>query len=111
MRKYLLPKDGQFYKAAMHVHTKVPDGKFSPEEVKRAYKELGYSINAYTDHEVFVPHNDLSDEEFLAINAVEVAINAPKTPGGWLFMRTCHINLYAKDKDNDYCPICTEEYI
>lgn len=111
MKKYLLPNSGNFYKAAMHVHTNVSDGKLSPQEVKRAYKELGYSIIAYTDHEVFVPHNDLTDEDFLAINSVEVAVNDPKTPGGWPFMRTCHINLYAKDKENDYCPICTEEYI
>ena len=106
MKKYLLPSSGNFYKAALHVHTNVSDGKLPPEEVKRAYKELGYSIIAYTDHEVFVPHNDLSDKDFLAINAVEIAVNDPKTPGEWPFMRTCHINFYAKDKNNDYCPIC-----
>lgn len=95
----------------MHVHTNVSDGKLPVEEVKRAYKELGYSIVAFTDHEVFVPHNDLSDEDFLAINSVEVSINDPSTTrGGWPFMRT-HINLYAKDKDNDFCPICTENSI
>ena len=112
MKKYLLPNQGKFYKAAMHVHTNISDGRLSPEEVKRAYMELGYSIIAFTDHEVFVPHNDLTENDFLAINATEIAINDPKTlEGGWPFMRTCHINLYAKDKDNDFCPICTENSI
>ena len=112
MKKYLLPEQGKFYKAAMHVHTNISDGRLSPEEVKRAYMELGYSIIAFTDHEVFVPHNDLSDENFLALNAVEIAKNDPTTcQGGWPYMKTCHINLYAKQKDNDYCPICTESSI
>lgn len=112
MKKYLIPNEGKFYKAAMHVHTNISDGRLSPEEVKSAYSKLGFSVVAYTDHEVFVPHNDLTDENFLAINSTEVAINDPKTvQGGWPYMRTCHINLYAKDKDNDFCPICTEDAI
>ena len=112
MRKYLLPEKGQFYKASMHVYTNISDGRLSPEEVKNAYKNLGYSIIAYTDHEVFVPHNDLTDDDFLAINAVEISINDPSTEeGGWNFMRTCHINLYAKNKNTDYSSVCTEESI
>ena len=38
MRKYLLPKDGNFYKANLHCHTTVSDGRLTPEEVKNAYK-------------------------------------------------------------------------
>lgn len=112
MRNYLLPKEGNFYKAAMHVHSTVSDGRLSPEEVKKAYSDLGYSIVAYTDHEVFAPHNDLTDENFLAINAVEISKNDPDTcAGGWPFIKTCHINLYAKSKDIDYSSVCTESSI
>lgn len=112
MKKYLLPKDGEFYKAAMHVHTNISDGRLSPEDVKKAYKDLGFSVVAYTDHEVFVPHNDLSDENFLALNSVEVSVTDPSTvEGGWDFMHTCHINLYAKDKDIDYSSVCTKDSI
>ena len=60
MIKHLLPENGQFYKANLHVHTNISDGKLSPEEVKKAYMEKGYSIVAFTDHDVFVPQNDLA---------------------------------------------------
>ena len=34
MKQYLLPEEGQFYKANMHVHTTYSDGILTPEEVK-----------------------------------------------------------------------------
>ena len=77
MKKYLLGGKGNFYKANLHIHTTISDGCFSPEEVKRMYMEKGYSILAYTDHEVIVPHNELSDRNFLAITAYEASVNAP----------------------------------
>ena len=65
MKKYLLPRLGKFYKANMHTHTTVSDGKLSPAEAKEAFKSKGYSIVAFTDHEVMVPHPELRDEDFL----------------------------------------------
>ena len=44
MRKYLLSKDGNFYRANLHCHTTVSDGKRTPEEIKEIYKSKGYSI-------------------------------------------------------------------
>ena len=41
MKKYLLPRSGRFFKAGMHTHTTVSDGKMTPEETKAAYKALG----------------------------------------------------------------------
>lgn len=112
MKKYLLPESGNFYKAAMHVHTNISDGGISVEGMTKAYKEKGFSIVAYSDHEVFVTHNDLSNENFLAINAVEVAINdESKNAGGWPYLPTYHLNLYAKNRDIDYSSVCTKESI
>ena len=42
MRKYLLPNTGKFYKANLHCHTTVSDGKSTPEEVKECYLFLFY---------------------------------------------------------------------
>ena len=67
MKKYLLPKTGNFYKANMHCHTTCSDGKKTPEEVKALYKKLGYSIVAYTDQDVFLRHDELTDDSFLAL--------------------------------------------
>ena len=64
MRKYLLSKDGNFYLANLHCHTTVSDGKRTPEEVKALYKSRGYSIVAFTDHDVMIDHSELDDESF-----------------------------------------------
>jgi len=75
MRQYLLPENGKFYKANMHMHTNISDGNMTREEVKQTFLDKGYSIVAYTDHEVLVPHNDLSDENFLALTSYEVSLS------------------------------------
>ena len=62
MKQFLLPQGGNWYKACLHVHTTCSDGLGTPEEIKRMYTEKGYSIVAYTDHKVVIPHNALRDE-------------------------------------------------
>ena len=69
MRKYLFNPDYNFYKANMHCHTVLSDGKRTPEEIKADYMQKGYQIVAYTDHRVVIPHNDLAEENFLPITA------------------------------------------
>lgn len=102
MKTYLLPKEGNFYKANLHVHTTISDGTLSPEEVKKAYAEHGYSIIAFTDHEVFVPQNDLTDENFLALNAVEISVN-DDFEGEYMHKKTFHLNFYAKSSEQKEC--------
>ena len=89
MRKYLLPETGHFYKANLHCHTVLSDGNKTPEEVKAAYQNLGYSIVAYTDHELLIPHDELTDEHFLALHGFELEINEEDRE--WKFLRVCHI--------------------
>lgn len=99
MKKYLLPPTGKFYKANLHCHTVVSDGKSTPEEIKECYKKLGYDIVAYTDHDVLIGHNDLTDENFVALNGVELSINGKGEPV-WANMETCHLNFIALEPDN-----------
>lgn len=99
MKKYLLPKDGRFYKANLHCHTTVSDGKLTPAEVKDAYKAHGYSIVAYTDHDVMIPHDDLNDENFLALHGYEIEASEQNT-SAFKFKKTCHVCLIALDPDN-----------
>ena len=107
MKKFLLPAEGNFYKANLHMHTTVSDGKMTPEEVKAEYMKRGYSIIAYTDHEALVPHNELSDENFLAITSYEVATNELVHPAGFEYVRTYHLNLYARDKNKTNSKVFT----
>ena len=99
MRKYLLPESGNFYKANLHCHSTVSDGALSPEELKNLYKSRGYSIIAYTDHDVLVSHDDLNDENFLALHGYEMEVTEDK-PLDFRFLKTCHMCLIALDKDN-----------
>ncbi len=103
MRKYLLPEKGQFYKANMHAHTFMSDGKNSPEEVKEIFMGMGYSIVAYTDHDVYVDRSHLCDENFLALNGVEEEIDGD-FKNGYLDMEHCHLNFIALEQDNLNCP-------
>ncbi len=40
MKKYLLPQAGQFFKANLHCHTTISDGKMTPEEIKEAMRKM-----------------------------------------------------------------------
>ena len=112
MRKYLLPKREKYYKAAMHIHTTVSDGKATPEEAKEAYKARGYSIVAYTDHDVMVPHNELADADFLPLTAVEIARNSKEIKQiGFSAAKTVHMNIYASDKNAVTFPGFCEEAV
>ena len=105
MKRYLLPEGGQFYKANLHCHTNYSDGKFSPQEVKDIYVKDGYSIIAYTDHELFIAHPELRDEHFLPLNAVEMDITEHIPVGSNKFnKRTCHLCMIALEEDTTIQP-------
>lgn len=101
MKKVLIPREMIPYKANLHCHTSDSDGRLTPEEVKEMYKSHGYSILAITDHEIMLDNTRLNDEDFLILTGYEVAINAGEPPyKDWLDLKTCHLNLYAKEEDN-----------
>ena len=99
MKKYLIPETGQFYKANLHCHTTISDGSMTPEQVKQHYLCHGYSIIAFTDHCVLIPHPELKDDHFLPLNGFETEIIAPgeeKTPR----KKHCHLCFVALDENN-----------
>ena len=102
MKRYLLPKDGNFYKANMHCHTDISDGSYTPEEIKEIYKSHGYSIVAYTDHDLMLDHDDLRDDEFLPLMGYEIEINErrPDDENPFYGLKSCHLNLIALDREN-----------
>ena len=102
MKKYLISPEGKFYKANLHCHTTISDGKMTPEEVKEYYKAHGYSVVAYTDHCIMLPHHDLDDEEFIALSGYEneQLINQKEPPR----RKDCHVCYISLKKDNDTMP-------
>ena len=108
MKTYLLPRDGQFYKANMHSHSTLSDGAYTPEELKAMYKEKGYSVFAYSEH---AEHHDLrylDDPDFLTIPSYEIDFRkkdengsfAPPGEGTCYSSReVIHMNLFATDPE------------
>lgn len=97
MKKYLLPHEGTFYKANLHCHSVISDGRWTPEEIKENYKNHGYSVVAYTDHDVFITHNDLADEGFLPLNGYELAFAQERIEGK--SSKVCHVCFVSLEKD------------
>ncbi len=93
MKHHLLPEGANFYRANLHSHTNLSDGTKAPAEMKEFYKSHGYQVLAMTDHDVFIRHSDLSDEDFLVLNGYEMEVNG----GG----KTCHMCLVALDESTD----------
>ncbi|MEG2583367.1 MAG: CehA/McbA family metallohydrolase [Oscillospiraceae bacterium] len=98
--KQLLKISGKFYKANLHTHTTISDGRWSPEKKKENFKKAGYSIVAFTDHDKYINHEELNDENFVAIAAFEAGINQNISGLDWNDVKTYHLNIYAKDPKN-----------
>ena len=102
MRKYLLPKEGNFYKANLHSHSTLSDGSRTPEQLKEAYKAQGYSVFAYTDHNCMVDHSDLDDESFLTLKGFEGDVTETKEQMKHKRQKCCHMCFIAIDPDTKY---------
>ena len=85
MEKSLFHSNGRFYKANLHMHTTISDGKLTPEEIKKAYQEYGFDVIAITDHDKMVAHPELTDDSFVVLTAEENSLTethpVPKVPG------------------------------
>lgn len=97
MKKYLIPNTKQ-HKANLHCHTVYSDGIKTPEQIKQEYMEKGYGIVAFTDHEYIVNHQDLTDDNFIAITAYEANLSGNID---WRYDKCAHLNLYARNPYED----------
>ena len=94
----LLPAAGQFYKANLHCHTVLSDGRWTKEQVKAEYQKRGYSIVAFTDHRHYGWHPELMDDTFIPIAAYEADLNGPFPPSGsFQWVKAYHLNFYDTD--------------
>lgn len=95
----LIKKNRAQYKANLHAHSTLSDGRLSPAEMKRIYKNEGYSILCITDHRTTCPHNDLTEKDFLMLTGYEADITA-RGEGKSTYRPTVHLCLYARDPQN-----------
>lgn len=97
---YLISPNKRQYKANLHCHSILSDGKRTPEELKEMYKSHGYSILAITDHERPANHQRLADEDFIMLTGYENYIR-PDPEGRFNpYAKEVHLNLFARDPEN-----------
>ena len=99
--KQLLPA-AKYFKANLHTHSTITDGKFSPAELKELYKKHGYQILAITDHNVVVDHSALNDADFLLLTAGEFGIS--EAGQNSMYKKSYHLNLISRKPDNLWQP-------
>ena len=95
----LLRANGPFYKANLHCHTTLSDGKMTPLQVKEWYHSHGYSIVAFTDHSKYAVHPELQGEGFLPVPGVEVAFTCVDPDHPPLKYRLCHKKFIPRDPE------------
>ncbi len=114
---YLISPTKNQYKANLHCHSVLSDGKRTPQELKEMYKEHGYSILSITDHETPKNHSYLNDDDFLTITGYEAYIRTNAEAKSNIYEKEIHINLFAKNPEDEtiicynpkYCKYLTEE--
>lgn len=92
--KHLLPQRERYYKTALHVHTDVSDGFWTPEELKTCFKENGFHCVAFSDHNLITDHSYLNEEDFLALTSYEMSFQ--EEGDGW-YARNVHVNVLSKE--------------
>lgn len=95
---YMIKPGQKQFKANLHCHSTLSDGKLTPQQLKAAYKEKGYSILAITDHEAPFDHTAMSEPDFMMLTGYEAYIRPiPFKPP---YDAQVHLNLLAKDPHN-----------
>lgn len=98
---YLISPQKKQYKANLHCHTIISDGKKTPDELKEMYKRNGYSILSITDHEVPKNYSYLNDDEFLTITGYEAYIRKNADCIYDVYENEIHMNLFAREPENE----------
>ena len=114
---YLISPDKKQYKANLHCHSTNSDGKLTPEQLKEAYKNHGYSVLSITDHEVPADHTHMTDQDFLMLTGYEAYIRPDPNCSYDVYAPEVHLNLFARDPHNtaivcynsNYCKYHTSE--
>ncbi|MBQ7906905.1 MAG: PHP domain-containing protein [Clostridia bacterium] len=118
MKKYIISPELNWYRANFHCHTVNSDGGMTPEQVKDAYKAQGYSIVAYTDHEILLDHSYLDDDNFLALTSSEYSIGQPEPAypqildvetAPWPRSKTIHLNVFAPNQHDVFQPAAHDD--
>ncbi len=64
---------GHWFKGNLHAHTTQSDGRFTPDETMRFYRDAGYDFLALTDHETVTIGGDGTPDGLLTLLGLEMS--------------------------------------
>ena len=104
MKKFLLPEMGNFYKANLHCHSTISDGKLTPAELKKIYIGSVHAVRYkdYTDPYSIIDFSELTDvqiDEYLQMYFEEILLTLQKIPCDIMAHLTCPVS-YINGKYN-----------
>lgn len=111
MKLEIISPNKNQYKTEMHCHSTCSDGKYTPAQLKEIYKERGYSAVCFTDHDVFIPHNDLTDEDFVALNGYELFVPDLRDKPNDAVNKQLHLNFLALSPKKEKMLFYNPDYI
>lgn len=98
---YLISPAKRQFKANLHCHSTLSDGRLTPQELIDAYRAHGYSVLAITDHESPRDHSALSTDDFVLLTGYEAYIRPDPQCRYDVYSSEIHLNLFAKDPHNE----------
>ena len=68
---YIDKNGSKWYRGNLHTHTSLSDGKKTPVETKKAYREMDYDFIALTDHWVYGDGIDTDESGLIVLSGAE----------------------------------------
>lgn len=66
------------YKCALHTHSTVSDGDYSPDEIIRLYKDAGYDVLCFSDHHLTNPVSSYDGQGMTLLSGMEIHPVGPR---------------------------------
>ncbi len=89
---YLDKNRNRWFKLGLHIHTSLSDGKKTPQEMARIYKNAGFDAVAVTDHWLYHAEDEI--EGLTVISGIEYDVGSDDAEGG-----TMHIVGFGMNKE------------
>ena len=91
MKKEMFSQNGHWYKGNIHSHTTLSDGRLTPSEAVKLYKENGYDFLSLSEHDYYVDlRSEFDTDDFILLPAVEASVILYDNDG--LRIKTHHIH-------------------
>ena len=93
-------ENGNWYKGNLHSHTVNSDGRLTPEEAVKLFKEHGYHFLCFSEHDRYTDYREQFDsDDFIILPGVEASAVLCEEDGSGLRKKVHHIH----GRDGEQC--------